>query len=117
MKISFHSYAKKANFRVKRFALSLAFIMRFTATRKWPICFDFVLILHYVLNLTNSFAPSLGSAGQNYRGLLADGLGTECSRDRYVNKVTGRNEGQVRQVRKYSFFQSFRNHDRLLLVG
>ena len=37
MKISFHSYANKANFHMKSFALSLAFIVRFTATRKWPI--------------------------------------------------------------------------------
>ena len=37
MKISFHSYANKTNFHVKSFALSLAFIKRFTATRKWPI--------------------------------------------------------------------------------
>ena len=36
MKISFHSYANKTNFHMKSFALSLAFIMRFTATRKWP---------------------------------------------------------------------------------
>ena len=37
MKISFHSYANKTNFHMKRFALSLAFIMRLKATRKWPI--------------------------------------------------------------------------------
>ena len=37
MKISFHSYANKANFHMKRFALSLAFVMRYTATRKWLI--------------------------------------------------------------------------------
>ena len=37
MKISFHSHANKTNFHVKSFALSLAFIMRFTTTRKWPI--------------------------------------------------------------------------------
>ena len=37
MKISFHSYANKTNFLMKRFALSLTFIVRFTATRKWPI--------------------------------------------------------------------------------
>ena len=36
MKISFHSYANKTNFHMKSFALSLAFIVRFTATRKWP---------------------------------------------------------------------------------
>ena len=37
VKISFHSNANKTNFHVKRFAVSLAFIMRFTATRIWPI--------------------------------------------------------------------------------
>ena len=35
MKISFHSYANKTN--MKSFSLSLPFIARFTATRKWPI--------------------------------------------------------------------------------
>ena len=33
----------KANFHNKNFALSLAFIMRFRATRKWPIAFGFAL--------------------------------------------------------------------------
>ena len=37
MKISFHSYANKTNFHMKSFALSLAFIVKFMATRKWPI--------------------------------------------------------------------------------
>ena len=37
MKISFHSYANKTNFHMKSFALSLAFIVRFRATRKWLI--------------------------------------------------------------------------------
>ena len=37
MKIIFHSYANKTNFHIKSFALSLAFRVRFTATRKWPI--------------------------------------------------------------------------------
>ena len=37
LKISFHSYGNKTNFHMKRFALSLAFIVRFTTTRKWPI--------------------------------------------------------------------------------
>ena len=37
MRISFQSYANKTNFHMKSFALSLAFIMRLTATRKWPI--------------------------------------------------------------------------------
>ena len=31
------STGKKTNLHVKRFVLSLAFIMRFTVTRKWPI--------------------------------------------------------------------------------
>ena len=37
IKISFHSFANKTNFHMKSFALSLAFIVRFTATQKWPI--------------------------------------------------------------------------------
>ena len=37
MKISFHSYANKTNVHIERFALSLAFIMKFTTTWKWPI--------------------------------------------------------------------------------
>ena len=37
MKVSFHSYANKPNFHMLSFARSLAFIVRFTATRKWPI--------------------------------------------------------------------------------
>ena len=42
MKISFHSYVNKTNFHMKSFALSLAFIVSFSATRKWPIlAFDF----------------------------------------------------------------------------
>ena len=40
MKIGFHSNANKTNFHMKSFALSLAFIVRFTATRKWPITPD-----------------------------------------------------------------------------
>ena len=34
MKISFHSHANKTNFHMKSFALSVAFIVRFTAIRK-----------------------------------------------------------------------------------
>ena len=37
MKSNFHSYANKINFHMKSFALSLAVIVRFTATRKWLI--------------------------------------------------------------------------------
>ena len=36
MKIIFHSYRNKTNFHMKSFACSLAFIMRFKATWKWP---------------------------------------------------------------------------------
>ena len=39
MIISFHSYANKTNFQMETFALSLAFIIRFIATRKWSILF------------------------------------------------------------------------------
>ena len=39
MKISFHSDVKNTNFNMKIFALSLAFIVRLSATRKWPIVF------------------------------------------------------------------------------
>ena len=37
VKITFHSCAKKPNFHIKSFAFSLAFVMRFKATRNWPI--------------------------------------------------------------------------------
>ena len=37
MKISFHSYANKTNFNMESFTLSLAFIMRFKETPKWPL--------------------------------------------------------------------------------
>ena len=40
MQISFHSCANKTNFLMKSFALSLASIVRFTATQKWPIMLD-----------------------------------------------------------------------------
>ena len=41
MKISlfardFHSHANKTSFHLKSFALSLAFVMKLKATRKWP---------------------------------------------------------------------------------
>ena len=37
LKLSSHSYAKITNFQMKGFALSLAFVTRFKATRKWPL--------------------------------------------------------------------------------
>ena len=44
MKISFHSYANKPNFHMKSSALSLAFIVRFTAIRKWFVAFAKILL-------------------------------------------------------------------------
>ena len=32
----FHSHANKTSFHLKSFALSLAFVMKLKATRKWP---------------------------------------------------------------------------------
>ena len=37
LKISFHSYGKKTNSHMKSYALDIAFITRFEATRKWLI--------------------------------------------------------------------------------
>ena len=48
-KIIFHSYANKTNFHMKSFALSLAFIMRLTATRKWPIIVDGITIMLVIM--------------------------------------------------------------------
>ena len=42
MKISFHSYANKTNFHMRSLALSLAFIVRLTATRNWPIVIRYI---------------------------------------------------------------------------
>ena len=36
MNISFYSNANKTNFHLKSFALSIAFIARFTASQQWP---------------------------------------------------------------------------------
>ena len=49
MKISFHSYANKSNFHTKSFALSLVFIIGFTATRKLPIPWHILFALRYTL--------------------------------------------------------------------
>ena len=48
MKINFHSYVDKTNFHMKSFAYSLAFIMRFTATREWPVDFATATDQQYV---------------------------------------------------------------------
>ena len=50
MKISFHSYAYKTNFHMKSFAHSLAFIVRFTTTWKWPIGWPFLEFRTYSIN-------------------------------------------------------------------
>ena len=42
--LSFHSNANKTNCKMKSFALTLAFAMRFKATRKWPISDYFRII-------------------------------------------------------------------------
>ena len=51
MKISFACIWMKTNFHNKNFALSLVFIMRFTATRKWPILYYKLLLSIYKLFL------------------------------------------------------------------
>ena len=55
-KISCYSYANITNFHMKSFALSITFIVRFTATRKWPI-----LACHVNANLLN-FTEKLKTA-------------------------------------------------------
>ena len=45
MKISFDCIRMKTNFHTKNFALSLTFIMRLKATRKWPIVQQAILLL------------------------------------------------------------------------
>ena len=53
MKISFVYTRLKTDFHNKNFALSLAFIMRFKGTRKWPID---LLMLQNVPTLTRKVA-------------------------------------------------------------
>ena len=55
MKISCHSSAEKITFYMKSLVLSLAFIMRFTATRKWPISPNmYNIAAHFSLNSLHS---------------------------------------------------------------
>ena len=42
VKITFHSSTNKTNFHMKSFPLSLTFVMRFKATRKWPLSETFI---------------------------------------------------------------------------
>ena len=63
MKISFHSYANKTNFHMKSFALSLAFVMRFKVTQKWPI----VLGMTYTLSYNAQFMTAVS---QSYSRIL-----------------------------------------------
>ena len=63
MKISFHSYANKTNFHMKSFALSLAFIVSFSATRKWPILafyFNAKLLIKILLRNWKQRAANIG---------------------------------------------------------
>ena len=64
IKISFVSISMKTNFHNKNFAVSLAFIMRFTATRKWPIpvssspeLIDLARLFPHVLLNISGFSP------------------------------------------------------------
>ena len=62
MKISFHSDAKKTNFHLKNLALSLAFIVRFTPTRKWPILISQRETMEKLLSFTQPTTPDPGSS-------------------------------------------------------
>ena len=59
-KITFHSYANKTNFHIKSFALSLAFIIRFKATRKCPVwttsCSCSYICFRYIYNSKRNLA-------------------------------------------------------------
>ena len=90
MKKSFHSYANKTNFHVKSFALSLAFITRLTATRKWPIShkgtIESLSIGHQLFghkrrvggggrgSLNNFLPPKMGIMREGSYGLLVSGV-------------------------------------------
>ena len=57
MKLSFNSHANKTNFYMKSFSLNLTFIMSFTVThdQKWSVqkgCVNFFLILAFVMRFT-----------------------------------------------------------------
>ena len=69
MKISFHSYANKTNFLMKRFALSLTFIVTFTATRKWPIVLLFLDNLSTVVLVNYADLLKVNQAFKNWLGL------------------------------------------------
>ena len=75
MKISFHSYANKTNFHLKSFALSLAIIMRFTATRK--LLFTCPLVPRWRIG------PKVYSLGLNTRFKMAGFFKTVLSKNEY----------------------------------
>ena len=66
MKISFVCTWMKTNFQNKIFALSLAFIMRFTATRKWPVTY---LSFEHFVQQNHSF--SLPIAMETFEGFYS----------------------------------------------
>ena len=72
MKIGFHSNANKTNFHMKRFALSLAFIMRFTATHKWPIDRG---VLQNLISVKYGYGIAVGGGNLILNSLLVDLLG------------------------------------------
>ena len=61
MNTGFHSYANTTDFEMKSFVLSLAFIMRFTATRKWPIQWRLKARVALSLNTTNTSFDTLAN--------------------------------------------------------
>ena len=64
-KISSHSYANKTSFHMKSFALSLAFAVRFKATRKWPIDrFSFGSIYHIRTTRVTGHRKAKGLGGE-----------------------------------------------------
>ena len=67
MKISFHSYANKTNFHKKIIALSFAFTLRFTGTRKWLILFSYLTPEILVL-------PVFGLVGLGVGGVVIGGF-------------------------------------------
>ena len=62
MKISFVCILMKTNFHNKNFALSLAFIIRFKATRKWSV--NFHLNANYVSKFSLVLAPTWRQCNQ-----------------------------------------------------
>ena len=91
MKISFHSYANKTNFRMKSFALSLTFIVRFTATQKWPILFLVELLLCFVF--VYSHVRTINKCKSNES--TADRFAQLVEYQTTVREVAGSNPGRT----------------------